>query len=458
MSECALSASKSGNELSYKTILSYMLGGIADNFIFVMIVTFLMIYYTDSVGIPAATVATIFLVTRIWDTFSDLVWGWLFDNTHTRFGKFRPWLLFGGIACAVSLIATFSVPKMSMTATIIWAYVTYFLLSMSYTSFDVPYWALATVITRDPVSRNKVVLATRVGAMCGQWLASLITLPLLALLAHSWSAVGVVYGAFFLICALVNFMNTKEIVVTKKKESHSFRLYFELLKNNRPLIILMSFWFIFNFVISARVGFGLYYFKYIFHSESAMASYLGISTFLALLGALSCAWLISLAGKMRACIVSSLLLGVVCCLLFFSSHLNLWTAVIVNSLPGYFLGVLGVILGAMLPDTVAWYEYKNHQRVEGMVFSLNLFQLKLSGAIGGALTGYILALIHYVPNVGQSVQTILGINISFTIAPGILLLVAPLILRIYPLTEQRNKEVAHELALRDSQNVGQEAN
>lgn len=103
-------------------------------------------------------------------------------------------------------------------------------------------------------------------------------------------------------------------------------------------------------------------------------------------------------------------------------------------------------------------EYKNHQRVEGMVFSLNLFQLKLSGAIGGALTGYILALIHYVPNVGQSVQTILGINISFTIAPGILLLVAPLILRIYPLTEQRNKEVAHELALRDSQNVGQEAN
>ena len=438
-------------KLSTKTIISYSLGGIADNTIFVMIVTFLMLYYTDSVGIPTATVATIFLVTRVWDTISDLIWGWVFDNTHSRWGKFRPWMLFGGIACALSLIATYSVPDISLSGKIAWAYLTYFMLSASYTSFDVPYWALSTVITRDPVERNRLVFITRTSAMCGQWLTSLITLPLLALLSNSWSKVAIIYGIFFLICAIVNFTNTKEIHSNEKKSHHhSPVVYAELFTKNKPLIILMTFWFIFNLVISSRVGFGLYYFKYVFHSETAMASYLGLSTFLALLGAIVTATLSSKLGKLNLCRLASVLLGLSCIAMFFLGHVTTWMGVFLQSIPSFFLGVLGVVLGAMLPDTVAWHEYKEKKRVEGMIFSLNLFQLKLSGAIGGAATGYILAFINYIPNTQQSASTLDGINYSFNLIPGILFLASTVALSFYELSEQRNIEVSEQLKLRDA--------
>lgn len=443
------------NKLKLKTIVSYALGGIADNTIFVMIVTFLMLYYTDTVGIPAGTVATIFLITRIWDTFSDLIWGWIFDNTRTRWGKFRPWMLFGGIACAFSLIATYSVPDLSLSGKIAWVYLTYFMLSTSYTSFDVPYWALSTVITRDSAERNRLVFVTRTAAMCGQWLASLITLPLLALLSNSWSKLAIIYGVFFLICAIINFTNTHEIHSEEHKaQRHSPGVYAELFTKNRPLVILMSFWFIFNLVISSRVGFGLYYFKYVFNSETAMASYLGLSTGLALLGALVTAYLSHKLGKLNLCRLTSVLLGVTCIALFFLGHVNAWAGVLLQSLPSFFLGILGVVLGAMLPDTVAWHEYKEKKRVEGMIFSLNLFQLKLSGAIGGAATGYILAFINYVPNTQQSVFTLNGINASFTLIPGVLFLISTVILTFYELSEHRNIEVSRELKLRDSQSGG----
>ncbi|WP_336218353.1 glycoside-pentoside-hexuronide (GPH):cation symporter [Citrobacter amalonaticus] len=437
-------------KLRLKTVVSYTLGGIADNTIFVMIVTFLMLYYTDTVGIPAATVATIFLITRIWDTFSDLIWGWIFDNTRTRWGKFRPWLLFGGIACALSLIATYSVPALSMTGKIAWVYLTYFMLSTSYTSFDVPYWALSTVLTRDSDARNRLVFITRTAAMCGQWLASLITLPLLALMSNSWSRVSVIYALFILICAIINFMNTREIKTAEHTSPHhSPKVYGELLTKNRPLIILMSFWFIFNLVISSRVGFGLYYFKYIFNSETAMASYLGLSTFLALIGAVVTAPLSHKLGKLNLCRLTSVLLGLTCIILFFQKNSTASSGVLLQSLPSFFLGMLGVVLGAMLPDTVAWHEYTEKKCVEGMIFSLNLFQLKLSGAIGGSATGYILAFVNYVPNAQQGAFTLNGINASFTLIPGILFLLSTFILAFYDLSERRNKEVSLELKLRD---------
>lgn len=279
--------SAASGTVSHASLASYVLGGIGDNVVCTMIVTFLMIYYTDYVGIPAATVGTIFLLTRIWDTFSDLVWGWIFDNTRTRLGRFRPWLLYSGIVCALAMVATFSVPQMSMSATIVWAGVTYFLLSTSYTAFDVPYWSLATVITRNPESRNRVVVATRIGGTCGSWLASVVTLPLLALLANNWSQVAVIYAVFFLICALVNFAGVRELPAPLPKESalHSWRVYPELLRHNRPLVLLMGFWFLLNLVLASRSGFCLYYFKYQVQSDAAMTSYLGISTLAAMAGA-----------------------------------------------------------------------------------------------------------------------------------------------------------------------------
>lgn len=441
------------DKLKLKTIISYTLGGIADNTIFVMIVTFLMLYYTDTVGIPVATVATIFLITRIWDTFSDLIWGWIFDNTRTRWGKFRPWMLFGGIACAFSLIATYSVPDLSLTGKIVWVYLTYFMLSTSYTSFDVPYWALSTVLTRDSAERNKLVYITRTAAACGQWLASLITLPLLAILSNSWSKVSIVYGVFFLICAIINVKNTREIQSPEqhKTQRHSPAVYGELLTKNKPLVILMLFWFIVNLVISSRVGFGLYYFKYIFHSETAMASYLGLSTFLALLGAMITAPLSKKLGKLNLCRLTSVLLGLTCIMLFFLEQTSAWSGVLLQSLPSLFLGMMGVVLGAMLPDTVAWHEYKEKKRVEGMIFSLNLFQLKLSGAIGGSATGFILAFVNYVPNAQQDAFTLDGINASFTIIPGTLFLISTFILMFYELTEHKNQEISLELTSRDNQ-------
>lgn len=448
-------SSAASGTVSHASLASYVLGGIGDNVVCTMIVTFLMLYYTDYVGIPAATVGTIFLLTRIWDTLSDLVWGWIFDNTHTRLGRFRPWLLYSGIVCALAMVATFSVPQMSMGATIAWAGVTYFLLSTSYTAFDVPYWSLATVITRNPESRNRVVVATRIGGTCGSWLASVVTLPLLALLANNWSQLAVIYAVFFLVCALVNFAGVRELPTPPPKGSaiHSWRVYPELLRHNRPLVLLMGFWFLLNLVLASRSGFCLYYFKYQVQSEAAMTSYLGVSTLAAMAGAALTPLLVNRFERRVTGCLTCVLAGLLCVLTFFITHVPVWLAVALNSLPHLLFGMLGVLLGTLLPDVAAWHEYHHHRRAGGMIFSLNLFQLKFSGAIGGAAAGFVLGFIGYVPNVAQSGFTLSGISAAFTLVPGLILLACPLILMRYPLTFSDNRRIADALHQRDNQEV-----
>lgn len=440
-------------KISHAALASYILGGIGDNVICTMIVTFLMMYYTDYVGIPATTVGTLFLITRIWDTFSDLVWGWIFDNTHTRLGRFRPWLLYSGIVCALSLIATYSIPQMSMAATIAWAAVTYFLLSTSYTAFDVPYWSLATVITRDPRRRNHIVVATRIGGTCGSWLASVITLPLLAILSNNWSQLAVIYALFFLACALVNFAGVRELPTPPRKERalHTWRVYPELLRHNRPLVLLMGFWFLLNVVLASRAGFCLYYFKYQAHSEAAMSSYLGASTLAAMTGAALTPFLVNRFDRKVMGCATCALAGLLCVLVFFTPNVSLWLSVTLNSAPHLLFGILGVLLGTLLPDVAAWHEYHHHRQAGGMIFSLNLFQLKFSGAIGGAAAGFVLGLLGYVPNVAQTAFTLTGINASFTLIPGVLLLISPFILSRYPLTRAENQRIASTLQQRDAQ-------
>lgn len=435
--------------VSPKTLVSYTLGAAGDNFIFIMIVTFLMLYYTDYVGLPAEAVGTLFLVTRIWDTASDLIWGVLMDNTRTRLGKFKPYLILGSTIGSIALIATFSVPDISMQGKLIYAYITYFFLSSAFTCFDVPLFAMATVVTKDPAQRNRLVFTTRSGAMLGQWIASLITIPLLLLFNKNWSMVAGCYAAFFFLTSWLMIVNVKENYIAEKKEKHSPMLYGWLLKHNRPLVILMGFWICFNFVISARVGFGLYYFKYLFHSETAMASYLGISTFVAVLGAIFATMFVRLLGKKTLCTGSSILLGLSCCGLWFATEMPVAWAVALHCVPSFFLGVLGVTLGAMLPDTVEYNEWKNGKRAEGMIFSLNMFQLKFSGAIGGALTGFILSWVGYVPNVEQTASALTGINLSFTLLPGVMFIAMTLLLIRYELVEKRSEEIV--MSLRERQ-------
>lgn len=435
------------DKVSPRTLVSYTLGAAGDNFIFIMIVTFLMMYYTDYVGLPAQTVGTLFLVTRIWDTASDLIWGVLIDNTHTRYGKFKPYLVLGATVGSIALFATFSVPDISLQGKVIYAYITYFLLSTAYTCFDVPLFALATVVTKDPQQRNRLVFTTRSGAMVGQWVASLITIPLLLVFKDNWSMVAGCYALFFFATAMLTVANVKENYITGNKERHSASLYLWLIKHNRPLVILMAFWICFNFVISARVGFGLYYFKYLFHSEAAMATFLGVSTFVTVIGAVFATVFVRRLGKKKLCMGSAILLGSVCCLLWFVTLLPVSWAIILHSIPNFFLGILGVTLGGMLPDTIEYNEWKNGKRAEGMIFSLNMFQLKFSGAVGGALTGFILAWVGYVPNVDQTETAASGINLAFTLLPGVLFITMSLLLIRYELIESHCEEIV--MALRE---------
>jgi sugar (glycoside-pentoside-hexuronide) transporter len=433
-----------------KTLITYTLGAMGDNFIFIMIVTFLMLYYTDYVGLPAAAVGSIFLITRIWDTLSDLIWGVLIDNTHTRIGKFKPFLIIGACLGSIALFATFSVPAMSQSHMLIYAYVTYFLLSTAFTCFDVPLFAMATVVTKDPAQRSRLVLTTRTGAMFGQWVASLVTLPLLKLLGNSWSQVALIYSIFFFVTSMLTICFVKENYRVPKKEPHSPLVYWQLLRNNRPLVMLMGFWIVFNFVISARIGFGMYYFKYVFHSETALASYLGAATFVAAVGAAFAVFFARKIGKRRLTLISSLLLGISCIALYFldSLPISISLIVIINCIPSFFLGIIGVVLGVMLTDTVEYNEWHTGKRSEGMIFSLNMFQLKLSGAIGGALTGYVLSWVHYVPNIEQTPLALAGINWSFTILPGILFLLMVGLLFNYKLSEQQCREITTDLHAR----------
>lgn len=472
-------------KLSFWTKLAYASGGFGNNFIFGIMTLYLMLFYTDYFGISAAAVGTLFLVVRIWDAMINPVMGMIVDNTQSRWGKFRPYLLFAPLIVGVTTTLCFTSPDFSATGKLIFAYITYILWGTSFAAIDIPYWSMSAALSEDPDERNTIVMMPRTLATVGFNIVAVVCLPMVQVLGRGNSRLGFFYVALiFSIGAVlftwITFFFCRESVRVERKEGTSIKDAARMIWLNRPLQLVVIGQLLIDIIYCIKGALPLYYMKYVLDAEGfflGLGGYLPgylndyvqhyvqklgaenllislsmvIGLVFMLAGCVSAPWFCSKFGKKWVTVGGNFVAAVAGILFYFTEYsvvnfFGFGVIIIVGT------SMANISLMSMLIDTVEYGEWKTGRRLEGVIFSLNTFRAQLSMGIGGALGAYGLAAVKYVPNVAQTTETVKGIHLLFSLVPGVLSLFATMLYLCYDLTEKRYEIILKEVIERRKEN------
>lgn len=432
------------DDVSIKTLFTYSAGSLGNNMICALINSYLLIFLTDSFGIGAAAVGTLFLVARIIDGISDPIMGIIVDNTNTKIGKSRPYLFIVPIFMGLATIMCFSSPDLSYSNKIIWMYVSYIFWGLSFTAMDIPYWSLSANITRSSQGKTKIVTAARTVAYVGNFIVFSLTIPLVSIIG-SWTKVAIIYVCFAVIFTLITAFGIKEISTTKKKEKQGFKQFINLLKTNKPLRIVLLSMLVLELSNSIKGTISIYYIKYNFNAEMMIPVVTSLGMAASIIGGIISPYIAKKLGKKNTAILGLIASAIGSFVIFLLSYSSLPLLISVNFIVGIFDGAGYITLTSMVADCVEYGEWKTGTRSEGMIFSLNIFKSKIASAIGGSLCGYILAYIGYNANSAQSTFTLNGIHLIQTLIPCVIIIISFLLLRSYNLSEAEYDAIVDDL-------------
>ena len=427
-------------------IIGYGAGDFAFNLSFTFCSLFLLYFYTDVLELNAGTAGLIIMVALIWEGLTDPVIGMLANRTRSRWGRYRPYLLFGAVPLALSVMAMFVPVGLTGAALVAYCFITHLIYRTVFTVVNIPYIALSAQMTQDSDKRGQLA-ATRMlfAIFCGVTLAAL-TLPLSNALGGGRTGfflLSVAYSVMATAILLICFKATRETVTeAAPDQGHpGFGAMLATLRVNRPFLLL--------FVATALGATGytmsgkalIYYFKYWVGSEEAVTLGLVIT-----LGAAAIAmipWmLISKWTSKRIVWLAGAAINIAayCVILALAPRTGvaLW-----GSLIAIGVGNSAFILTfwSMLPDTVEYGEWKTGIRTEGAVFGLIAFSQKVALGLGTGLIGVLLNLIGYVPNQPQSAETLHGMVLLYSVGPLALFLGSIVAIWAYPLSGRTHRRL-----------------
>ncbi|TRY31756.1 MFS transporter [Aliiglaciecola sp. M165] len=434
-----------------KEKLGYAMGDVASNFYWRVFDVFLFIFYTDIVGLSPAAVGTMMLVTRLIDAFTDPMMGALADRTKTRFGKFRPYLLWGIIPLAAAGVLTFTVPDLDQDGRLIWAYATYVFMMLAYTFINVPYGALLGVISQDSQQRTALSSFRFIGAFSGGTIVAYITPELVSWYGNGDDAVGwqltmVTYGVIAAVLFSITFLSCKERVQPIAKETHSVVQDIKDLLHNKPWIVLFSLALIIMLTITIRASVGTFYFKYFVEREDLIGLFTGLYMISLAIGAASTPLLTKLLGKRQLLILLMSLVTVFSVMFYFVEKDQIELIFALQIAIGLCLGPKSPLVFSMYADTADYSELKTGRRSTAMVFAAAAFSQKLGGALAGASIGWVLAAVGYQANVVQTHESNHGIVLLISIIPGVFALLSVFCITLYKLSEQQMVDIHQQLA------------
>ena len=446
--------------LKFKEKFGYGLGDAASNFFFQVFNLFLLYYYTDVYGLAPAAVGTMFLVTKVIDAVSDPVMGLIADRTESRWGKFRPYLLWAAIPYGLFGYAMFAGPQFSDTGKLIYAYATYTLMMLAYTAINVPYSALMGVISPSSFERTRVASYRFACAFGAGWLIATFVTPLKNLLGAGDEVAGfrltmmifaVVSIALFWVC----FATTKERVHPPQERS-DIKADFSALMHNGPWIALF-FAALFNLMnVPMRAGGTIYYLKYFVGDDGSplflifdkTAVFLSLQTFALLAGILVTQAVVKRFDKRRLMIGLTLGNAAAMGIFFVIPPDQYWLMVAITCLGNFVVGPTLAIVWSMYADCADYGEWKTGRRTTGLIFSASQFAQKMGLAVGAGLSGFVLSLFGFVANQEQSESAMMGIRLMFSIFPGILAMLSALAILFYGLNSKKVRQIEKELAER----------
>lgn len=446
----------SPEKVSFKEKVGYGLGDTASNLYFQMFVNFLLFFYTDIFGIPAAAAGTMLMVSRFWDAANDPIMGIIADRTNTKWGKFRPYLVWMSIPLAVVGVLTFITPNFSVGGKIVYAYITFTLVMMAYTAINIPYSALMGVISPSSEERTSVSTFRFVLAFVGAFIVQGLTLPLVNLFGGGNQAVGfpvtmAVFGLLACILFYITFTTTRERVVVPVTQKSSLKKDIKNLLKNRPwMYLLIMGIFTLGYVI-IRSGTILYYFKYYLGNEILASLFMVLGTIAVIVGVASTQFFAKKFGKKRLYIAVMGLSTLLTMLFYFIPADQIVLIFVVHILISLVMAPQAPLLWAMYADTADYSEWKNERRATGLVFSAATFAQKFGIAIGGGMAGWLLAFFGFVANTQQTPDTLNGIRLMMSFIPAIGSLIATIAAFFYELDDDTMKHIELELQTRKLQ-------
>ncbi len=447
-------------KLKIKEKIGYGLGDTASHFVWDMVGFWLLFFYTDVYGISAAAAGTIMLIARFWDMAIDPVIGVISDRTKTRWGKFRPYILFGAVPYAVLAILTFTTPDFGETGKMIYAGATYVLLMTAYAFINLPYSALGAVMTDDTYERAGLNTYRFIAGFAGQFVVTGLALTLAEFFGGGDKAQGfqytlILFAGLSLVFFFITFITTKERVHPPVDQQNSISEDFKNLFKNKAWLILAIVGIV-SFVMFAMQNAAIaYYFKYYLGRESNVQLFNVIGT-VALIVALPLSKpLAKRFGNKNVFIGSSLISGLFFMLIYLPGVNNLTTVYVFNIIAKMAYAPAVPLLWTMIADSADYGEWKTGRRSTGLYFSAAVFGQKAGWGIGAAVAGWILAASQFVPNVEQTATAITGIKLLVSVIPGILYMSCALFMLFYNIDAKTTDIMKKDLDARREGEINQ---
>ncbi|WP_428242332.1 MFS transporter [Gynuella sp.] len=434
--------------------VGYGFGDLASNVVFTTVGTYLMFFYTDVFGISAAIVGTLFFVTRMWDAISDPVMGIIGDRTESRWGKFRPYLLFTPVPLAIVAVITFTTPDISESGKVIWAFASYIALMTLYTVINIPYSSLPPMITDSAVERGELASYRMLLAFTGGLLVNAGTIPLMNYFGDGNQQLGyqrtmMLFSVIMMVLFFVCFALVRERVPPLTQTS-SLKSDFKVVMRNRAYWTIIMIGVPVFALLMAPFAVGMYFFSYNVGDQSAAAPFFTLGTLGMIAGAVVCIFAVKKICKRTLMIIALIGSSLTISQIYWLDPENLrgiYTIIFINQ---FFLGISATNLWGLVGDTADYIEWRSGRRVVGLATSSATFSHKFGMGLGGALVGFALSSSGYVAGAEQTPEALNTILLFMSLVPGAGALVIAFITSFYPVTRKISEQAQAELTVRRS--------
>ncbi|MCQ1060047.1 glycoside-pentoside-hexuronide (GPH):cation symporter [Photobacterium sp. DNB23_23_1] len=438
-------------KLRIREKIAYGAGDAGCAFVWQTVMLFLAFFYTDVYGLSPAHMGTMFLIVRILDAITDPLIGSLADRTKSKFGRYRPYLLWVAIPFAISCILVFYTPDFGERGKLIYAYASYIFLTLMYTMINVPYCAMANTLSSDSNERTSLQSYRFTMTSIAGLVIVLLAMKLVDYIGGGNLQLGYigamsVMSSLSVILFLFCFFNVKEKIDVRQTKSGNLKSDLKHLSKNPAWRVL----FIQNIIM--LVGFVLkdaviiYYVVSILQRPDLVVLFMVLGKLAGVCGAMLAVPLFGKLDKVTAYQLINYVMGMFAILIFFipSNQVNL--IIVLMVIVNFLKMAASPFLWSMMSDVVDYEKHLSGRSLGGVVFSTNLFSIKFGVALGGAMLGWLLALGGYVGGAEVQAQSALTmINALFTLIPGVIFIAVAAMVNFYPLTEQRVNEVKKSL-------------
>ncbi|MFK7809948.1 MAG: MFS transporter [Saprospiraceae bacterium] len=451
--------------LSFIEKVGYGVGDMASNFYMGFFNIFLLYYYVDVWGISPTGAATMFLVTKIIDAVSDPAMGMIADRTETKWGKYRPYLLWMALPFAFLGYLLFLGPDLSQSGKLIFAYVSYSLIMLAYTAINVPYSALLAVISPVSEERTKATQYRFIFASLGTLVIGASAKPLVDFLGGGDELLGfrltiILFAILSVLLFFFTFVSTKERIRPVKHKT-SVREDVNVLMKNTSWIILAASSILIVVGLVARISSTAFFTKYnMMYGEEKVLWWMDHTTLIItcgfvgqLLGALITPYLLKFLDKRRLMILMNLLFAGSIFMTYFIPIDQFLTILFSYSIGIFAFGVIITLLFSMYTDCSEYGEFISGHNSAGLTISASMFSLKFGSAVGSAIPGYILGWYGFVKDLPQTEMVLEGINMSWNIIPAIFFILTAILMLFYKLDGETMKNVEEQLLERRGENL-----